>query len=233
VSVSELPVTRRVSWQRAYRIIAARYPPIAIFEDIADPQDWEALVEIESLTNERVRDEIGDISLVPPADRISGPGASFVMAAFTHVGVPSRFSDGTWGVYYAGRSRTCAVAETTYHYARFYAATDEPACEIDVRVLVGAAKGTLHDLRGEAARYRGVYDPASYAASQALARELRELGSSGLVYDSVRCASGQCLAAFRPRVLAPPRVEAHLLYHFDGARIARYFDYAAGDWITL
>jgi hypothetical protein len=231
--VSELPPSRRVSWQRAYRIIAARYPPIAIFEEIADPEDWEALIDIESLTNERVRDEIGDISLVEPADRISGPGASFVMAAFTHVGVPSRFSDGSFGVYYAGRSRTCAIAETTYHYARFYAATDEPACEVDVRVLVGAARGTLHDLRGERERYRRVYDPDSYAASQALARALRELGSSGIVYDSVRCPSAQCLAALKPRVLTPPAVEAHLLYHFDGARIARYFDYAADRWVTV
>lgn len=227
------PAARRVKWTRAYRIIAARYPPIAIFEEVADPEDWEALVDIESLTNERVRDEIGDISLVPPAERISGPGASFVMAAFTHVGGPSRFSDGTWGVYYAGRPRRCAVAETTYHYARFYTATHEPPCDLDVRVLVGAARGTLHDIRGARRTYRRVYDPDDYGASQALARELRRDGSSGIVYDSVRCPNGQCLAAFRPRVLEPPRVEGHLLYHFDGSRIARYFDYAGDAWVTL
>ncbi len=231
--MSAAPPVRRVSWKRAYRIIAARYPPIALFEEIADPEDWEALIDIESLTNERIRDEVGEISLVPPADRIRGPGASFVMAAFTHVGVPSRFSDGTWGVYYAGRTRACSIAETTYHYGRFYAATAEPPCDVDVRVLVGTARGALHDIRGERRRYRRVYDPGDYTASQNFARELRAGGSSGVVYDSVRARGGQCLAALRPRVLAPPRVERHLLYHFDGARIARYFDYVAEAWIGL
>ena len=228
----DAPPKARVSWKRAYRIIAARYPAVALFEDVADPEDWETLVEIESLTNERIRDEIGEIALVPPRERLSGPGASFVMAAFTHVGAPSRFTDGSFGVYYAGRPRGCAIAETCYHYARFYLATGEPACELDVRVLVGAARGTLHDLREAEARFGAIYDADSYATSQAFARELRAEGSSGIVYDSVRARGGQCLAAFRPRVLSPPRVEAHLLYHFDGARIARYFDYVAGRWVT-
>ena len=230
--MSPPPPTARVNWKRAYRIIAARYPPIALFEAVADPEDWEALVDIESLTNERVRDEIGEISLVAPADRVSGPGASFVMAAFTHVGVPSRFSDGTWGVYYAGRPRGCAIAETRYHYARFLAATAEPACDLDVRLLVGTAKGTLHDIRGSQRRHQRVYDPEDYSASQDFARALRELGSRGVIYDSVRAQSGQCLAAFRPRVLGLPRVETHLLYHWNGTRIARYFDYTTDTWHT-
>jgi hypothetical protein len=73
---------------------------------------------LEQLTNPRVRDEVGDIALVPPEERVSGPGASYVMAAFTHVNPKgSRFSDGSFGVYYvaaaletARSQRPCSIS---------------------------------------------------------------------------------------------------------------------------
>lgn len=225
------PPSNRVQWRRSFRIIPARYPPIALFERVADPADWEALAEIESLTNPRVRDEIGEIALVPAHERVTGPGASWVMAAFTHLGFPSRFSDGSYGVYYAALSQECAVAETVFHLGRFYLATGEHPCEVDMRVLEARIDASLRDIRGEARRFRTVYDPDDYSASQRFARGLRERGANGIVYDSVRLAGGQCAAAFRPTVIkGMPRGDRYLLYHWDGDRIDRYFDYNANRW---
>ena len=154
------------------------------------------------------------------------------MGAFTHIGWPSRFSDGSYGVYYSARSRDCAVAETTYHTGRFLAATREPPCELDMRVLVGGIAALLHDLRRAPRRFRSVYDPDDYTASQALARTLHAAGSSGIVYRSVRLESSECAAVFRPRAVRPlPRGDTHLLYHWDGERIDRYWDYGAERWI--
>src|SRR5690606_25270720 len=69
------PPVRRVRWHEAHRILPSRYPPIQLFERLTDdPAEWEILAEIESLTNPRVRDEIGEIRLVAPAERVSGPG---------------------------------------------------------------------------------------------------------------------------------------------------------------
>lgn len=224
---------KHVVWRRTYRIIAARYPPAALFERVADPADWEALLDVESLTNDRIRDEIGDIRLVPAEDRVTGPGASWVMGAFTHIGWPSRFSDGTYGVYYTARTSECAIAETTYHTGRFFAATAQPPCEVDMRMLVARLDGRLHDLRPRAQRFRPLYDPDDYSASQAAGRRLRATGSDGIVYRSVRHATGECAAAFRPRVVKPlPRGGAYFLYHWDGQRIDRYYDYAADRWRT-
>ena len=86
----------------------------------------EALYELEQRTNPRVRQEWGDISLVPPEERVTGPGASWVMSAFTHIGRPSRFSSGSFGVYYAARALQTSIAETVFHFGRFLAATREP-----------------------------------------------------------------------------------------------------------
>ena len=38
------PELRAVRWAASHRIIRTIYPPVDIFEDIADPADWELLV---------------------------------------------------------------------------------------------------------------------------------------------------------------------------------------------
>ena len=62
-----------------YRVILSRYPQIHLFERVSSPQDWDVLYAVESLTNPRLRDEVGDIRLVPPEDRVYGDGASWIM----------------------------------------------------------------------------------------------------------------------------------------------------------
>src|SRR3546814_12948939 len=52
--------TTQVRWQPCYRIVASRFPPISLFEDVADPADLEAVYAIEAMTNDRLRDEVGD-----------------------------------------------------------------------------------------------------------------------------------------------------------------------------
>ena len=226
-----LPPSRRVRWSKTWRIIPSRYPPIQLFERLGDPDEWEALAEIEGLTNDRLRQEIGDISLVPPDDRISGPGASWVMASFTHIGRASRFSDGGYGVYYCARTKETAVAETTYHMSHFYAATNEPPLNVDMRTLIGHLDGTFHDLRRDPA-FEPTRNPNDYSASQAVGKRLWTEGSNGVVFDSARDPGGECLGAFRPKAVPVPTQGSHLRYHWDGSHIDRYFDYADDRWVT-
>ena len=80
---ARLPV-RRVRWKAACRIVPTRYPSIYLFDRVADAEDFDALYALEALTNDRVREEIGDIALVPPADRVFGAGSGPIMAAFPH-----------------------------------------------------------------------------------------------------------------------------------------------------
>ncbi len=83
-----------------HRLIPSRYPPIDLFEWADSAQELEEIAALEGLTNERLVTECGNIHLVVQDDWVSGPGASALMAAFTHPGA-SRFSDGSYGIYYA------------------------------------------------------------------------------------------------------------------------------------
>lgn len=211
-------VLRRVCWPQTWRIIRSIHPPIDLFEDIADPRDWEALVSAEAKTNPRLRNEVGDLGKVPPARRVHGPGASLVMAPFVHCSPlrPGRFSDGSYGLYYAGDREAVALAETIHHHARFMAATDEaPGWTSDFRALIGAIDRELHDVNAVA----GVRDPDDYGPSQRAGAALRAAGSDGLVWDSVRMAGGQCIGAFWPDVVTIPVQGGHFCYHWNGARV--------------
>lgn len=220
--MTDLPPLKRIRWNHAWRIVPSRFPPVGVYDRIADPADLDAVFAVEALTNPRLREEAGALQLVPRARRISGPGSTPVMAAFTHLNPEgSRFSDGSWGVFYAARRVITAVEETVYHRECFLAATAEPACDIQMRCYRTSIDCKLHDIRGG---WPAAHDAASYVASVGLARELRRAGSSGIVYDSVRHRGGECLAAFYPDVVAPCVQAQHLIYRWDGKRIAQVLE---------
>jgi len=52
------------------------FPPIDLFEDIADPADWPLLISAEQKTNPRIMVTIGNLDLVPVERRVGGNGAS-------------------------------------------------------------------------------------------------------------------------------------------------------------
>jgi hypothetical protein len=219
---NDTPPIRRIRWSQAYRIVPSRFPPAGLFDRIADPADLDAVFAIEAMTNPRLREEANTMKLVPPDRRISGPGSTPVMAAFTHLNPEgSRFSDGTWGVFYAARNVITAVEETVSHREIFLAATGEPACEMEMRCYRTSIDCKMHDIRGG---WPEAHDAVSYSASVTLARELRAAGSNGIVYDSVRHAGGECVAVFYPDVVAPCVQAQHLIYRWDGHRIANVLE---------
>jgi len=213
-----------VRWQPCFRVISSRFPPIHLFERVSGAEDWEALYWLESLTNPRLRDEVGEIELVPREDRIFGPGASVIMAPFTHLNPEgSRFADDTFGAFYAAASLDTSIAETRYHREIFLRATRERPLELDMRTYLCDVAASFHDIRGKRDRMPDIYDPDSYVASQKLARSLKLAGSNGVVFDSVRHSGGQCLAVYRPRLVQNCRQGTHLRYVWDGERISQVY----------
>ena len=223
-----IPVTP-TEWRPSYRLIPSRYPTVGLYDRVADPADIDVVFAIEALTNPRIRDEIGQLQLVPPDERVSGAGSTMVMAAFTHLNPEgSRFSDGSYGVYYAAHALETAVAEVSHHRALFLSRTAEPAIDVDLRVIAATLSADLHDLReiGKRVGKRGaaLFDPNHYGAPQALGRQLREAGSSGVLFPSVRHDGGLCVGVFRPKALRNARSGAHLALHWDGERITHWYE---------
>lgn len=218
----------RIRWTPSYRLVPSRFPPVGLFDRVARPEDLEYVLAAEALTNDRLRDEAGELQLVPPAERVSGPGTTPVMAAFTHVNREgSRFSDGTYGIYYAAHEMPTAIAETAFHRERFLARTAEPAGEIDMRSYLADVKAQLVDLRGYGRRKPDFMSPESYVASQVFGRKQREAGAGGIVYNSVRRTGGLCVAIFRPKLVTACRQGPHICFLWDGAAVVGWFEKSA------
>lgn len=191
-----------------HRLIPSRYGEESVLGRLAeDNRDLQALFELEGATNDRL---LGEANLLPGIsvhELLFGVSyAHIVNAAFTHAHPSgSRFNGPGRGAWYAAFELKTAQAETAFHKAQELAEIGWSAPEVfTFRDYLADFRAEFHDIRGDAA-YAGCLDPASYANSQSLAWELLAAGSAGIVYPSVRRAGGNCVACFRPALVANVR----------------------------
>jgi hypothetical protein len=193
-----------------FRVIAHRWNEARVADRLTSVTDRTALDEIEAITNRRRNF---------PSD-----GNEMVIASFAYSG-PSRFTDGSYGVYYAGFEYRTAIAESAYHTARFLAYTQTRATVVYKRVLTANIKGAYDDIRTTPAS-DAIYDPdpEKYAAAQAYALALYAANAvDGIVYGSVRSAGGTCVAAFRPRLIANCDTSGFLAYTYEAGKVDEIF----------
>lgn len=216
--------TTTIHWTPSWRLVSSRFPPISLFDRVANEDDLDVVMAIEGMTNDRLRNEIGELQLVPEDERQYGPGTTPIMAAFTHLNSEgSRFSDGNYAFYYAAKDIDTALAETRYHRERFLSRTNEPPTEVDMRSYKSEINTKLHDIRGKQEQLPGVYGKNSYAASQTLAQGLRDQGSKGIVYDSVRYSGGECVAIFRANIPSLVTQGSHFCFRWDGKSVVETY----------
>lgn len=207
-----------------HRLVPSRYPTVSLFDTARDADELELLAELEGLTNPRLRNELGTIAMVERADAMFGPGCTPIMAAFCHP-APSRFTNGSFGVYYAACEIDTAIAETRHHRERFLREAGIPRETLEMRCYTTTLAQPMTALPedGKAA----LLDPDRYAASQAHGAQARAAGVWGLVYASVRDPQhGDCVAVFRPRALRPVTQGPHFRYYWNGERIDAVEQYA-------
>ena len=215
------PPETPVRWQRTCRLIPTRYPSVGLFDRVASPDDVEAILELETWTNDRISNELGLIHTIPKSEWVTGrPMASVIMAAFCHPRPGGgRFSDERRGAWYAARTLATSLAESVYHRSAELAEVGHFETRMQLRLYHADFAAPFHDIRGRG--FADLYHPDSYERSQAFARDLLEHGSNGVVYRSVRDEGGACVACFRPALVLNVRVAAHYEYRWEGNRTPR------------
>ncbi len=218
-----LPPIIKLAPFTGFRLVNSKFPPINLFDDVADEDEFEALYELQALTNPRIQTEIGNLNLVKQSDIPFGiTGCSYATSPFTHVNPDgSRFSDGQFGVLYMADSVATAIQEVAYHQGRYWAGVQ--GLDYDrfvfrgLRVKVGEEEwhdGTCLD------RNHSIYDPASYAASRSFGRTLWKSGSEGLQYWSVRHPGAICWGLFTPKRIKSIIQGAHFEFVWNGEAIS-------------
>ena len=202
------PALTPVRQDDTHRLIPVRFGDESVLERLAENQRLlEELIELEGATNDRL---LGEANLLPGIsvhELLFGVSyAHIVNAAFTHAQPGgSRFNGGERGAWYAGFERETSIAEVKFHKTeelREIGWTEAETFTFDD--YLADFRGEFHDIRGDK-KFKQCLDPASYRASQQLARELLSEGSAGIVYPSVRRNRGTCLVCFRPALVANVR----------------------------
>lgn len=218
------PALVELDWPKLYRLVPSKFPPIDLFENLVSPEDFEQLCAIEMLTNPRLKEQLAGIDLIKTEDIITGKGSTVLMAAFTHINKASRFTDGSYGVYYAAKNIATAIRETIYHREIFMRHTNELAGSIDMRVYINQIRKPLHDIRNKTnKRYQSLHHKHDYSHSQIFGKHMRNRDSWGICYRSVREPMGECIAALRPPAVSTPHQGPHYCYVWDGEKINSYY----------
>lgn len=218
-----LPAQREFQNQVCYRLMPSKFPPIALFEDVASHEDFEILYNIQAITNPRLRQEVGNLHCVPPAERPYGiRGCSYALGPFVHLNpAGSRFSRGQFGIYYAAIDVETAIAETRYHQERYFSSIEGLKYDrLSMRSLKTIFSASLHDISGDEYRQSNLYHAQDYKESRHLGDQLKKINSNGLVYDSVRHPGHLCFALFTPKIISDVIQAAHYSYIWDGERIS-------------
>ena len=203
-----------------HRLIPSRYSETGtVLEEVAtDDKMLADAARLDAATNERVQGELHGLSGIGNFELVYGiPNATIIRAAFLHPGAfGSRFNDATRGAWYAARKVETSIAEVAYHKAKRLS-------EMIVPELPGQRPGedvsTYDDWQADfhapfhflqpAETYAEYLKPEPvpqcYLPSQALARQLLNQQSNGILYPSVRHKGGLCLACFRPALVYQPR----------------------------
>ena len=219
-----LPISP-IDQRDTHRLIPAQYADggasvLARLTD--DPDTLDGIFELDNATNDRL---LAESRLSPGIDErelVFGiPSYRIINATFSHPSpTGSRFNSADRGAWYAGFELKTSQAEIAYHRQLWLRETvwdeEDTADYLD---YLADFRADFHDLRNTK-EHGDCLSPTSYKASQALAAQLLELGSAGIVYPSVRRAAGTCIACLRPVLVTNVRKGNIYTFVFRDSRSA-------------
>lgn len=183
------------------RLVNSKFPPIAIFDDVASTEEFEALFAIQELTNPRILNEVGRLDLIARDEIPFGiQGCAYATAPFTHINpAGSRFSPGAFGVLYIAENEQAALLEVKHHQNMYWSQVDGMNYDRFVFRTLKCAFNDTDMMSASALTYNDpIYDSDDYSASHSLGHALKQAGKPGLQYNSVRSQGSLCWALFTP-----------------------------------
>ena len=182
-----------------------------LFDDLSDDRGaWNSAIELELMTK-----PAHFKSATPVIDR------PFEEAAWNDaIGYPfkhwmrSRYSDGSFGVWYGADSIDTTIHETAHHWREGLLADAGfigPGIKIERKIYNVRCDAALVDLRPAVAGFPSLVDLRDYTITQQIGARLHREGHPGLVTRSSRCG-GDIYTVLNPKVLRDPRQVCNLTY---------------------
>ena len=207
--------------QTGVRLINSKFPTIDLFDDVAEPEEFEALYAIQSLTNLRCKNDNGTITNLPK-DKMPAQieGRHYACAPFTHIDPDgSRFSNGSFGIMYLADSAQTAMTEVCFHQLKQWQNIEGLHFDsVVMRQLDVTFSATLIDIGKQ--DDSPLYDQNNYLAGQSLGFDLYHLGQDGIQFESVRRKGHTCWALMTPKGIEKVVKSHHYELIYNGKEIS-------------
>lgn len=210
----------RVALDRTcYRLIPSRFPPVSIYEGVVPSERIAELVEIENVTNPRLK-AVERLGAAARAASATGRLQNWNHAPFAY--------SNPEGTFFFPPDRPClelamdrqtALVVSIARRQRFLGRTAEPPIGLDMRMLVTPVKGVFLDV----SNVGGGLSP----------QERRAIGEKvpadvdGIIYRAQERPSAQCVAVLKGSVLGPSVQAAHYRYAWNGHQVTSLYAFDA------
>jgi RES domain len=182
-----------------------------LFDDLSDDYtDWQTAIKLELQTKPATYTSATPVIHRPFEEAAWNEAIGFPFRTWTR----SRYSDGSFGVWYGADTMETTIYETVYHWRNNLLADagfTAPGIRIERRVHLVRCDAALIDLRNLVAKNPLIADPFDYTLTQQIGGRLHREGHPGLVTYSARC-TGDVYAMLNAAVLSNPRPHCYLTY---------------------
>jgi len=198
--------------QGVYRNIVSLRVSQDLFDDLSDdPQAWQSAQMLELQTKPAVFESSQPVIDRPfeQADWENAIGYPFKRSSV------SRYSDGSFGVWYGAGSIETTVHETGYHWKNHLLADagyTQPGIVMQRKVYQVQCDALLIDLKPKIQQYPAILHPTDYTLTHQIGSTIYREGHPGLLTGSARDANGEVYAIFNAKVLSQPMMVCNLTY---------------------
>jgi hypothetical protein len=210
----ELTTDSKGDW---FRNIVTLRRSVDVFSDLVeDPGELKFLIDLE-LATKPTR------ALPPIVERpfeeaqIYSPMAAAIAWPFDHP-TQSRFSNGSFGVWYGARALATTIHETVYHFRQNTLSSEAVGSSPIIqerRVHLVHCSAMLVDLRARCEREPRLLDPDDYSYCQSLGGQLHAAAQPGILSRSARDPTGEVIGVFNDTALSNPRDVCYYTYSLD------------------
>ena len=194
-----------------YRNIVSLRVSEHLFDDLsADPDDWQTAITVE--LDAKPPSFISHVPIIyrPFEEADWNDAINYPFKNWTR----SRFSDGSFGVWYGCDRIETTVHETAYHWRNSFlldAGFTQAGIKINRKIYTVRCDAALIDFRDVTAAFPDLINPNDYAFTQQIGARLHREGHPGLTSKSARF-NGDCYAVLNPKLLSNPHQNCLLTY---------------------
>lgn len=200
-----------------YRLIPSRFPPVSIYERVVANDRLAELVEVENLTNPRVRMAKMMANGVQAVDPDSPRLQNWNLAPFTYPQPDgTRYFRPIYSCLQLGDDLQTALAVSVTKREWFLEQTREPAQGLDMRVLKTPVKGRFLDLR---------HLPLGLPADERWQIGDRAIGADydGILFRPPERPTASSIGVLKESVLGRSQQTKHFRFQWNGRRISSLY----------